>query len=395
MSQFSRSVTASVTRITFPRHSFRGGRRADDVRLPLRSVSRLPGIALGALLLLASVACAPAPAAPASAPQGPATPHGTQAGGAQPAGAAQTVKMIHVPSVLFAPLYVAIEKGYLRDQGIELQLDRAAAGQDAMPLLASGQIDVLVGGFSAATFNAIGRGLDLRIVASMGRQPHQGYPSALMVRKDLLDTGAVQDIKDLKGRKVAISGGIGAAGSYWVATKLRPAGLTLKDIEIVNLGFPEMVAAFQSRAIDAAFPSAPATTQIRNAGTADYFGGVTEPGASAVGVAYGGPFMKNRPDVARKLMVALIKGARAVQGSGYFAPDNLEAYARYTATPVETLKMMDAYEFEPNLAPDEKTLTDMQRVFIAEGAEQAAEPIPAASYIDDSFQKAAAAELGG
>jgi NitT/TauT family transport system substrate-binding protein len=317
-------------------------------------------------VLLAISACAPAPAAaPLAAPTTPSL---------------QTVKMVHVPSVLFAPLYVAIEKGYVREQGIDLQLDRAAAGQDAMPLIANGQLDAVVGGFSAATFNAVQRGLDLRIVASMGRQPASGYPSALMVRKDLLDTGAVKGMQDLRGRKVAISGGEGSTGSYWMATKLRPAGLDLKDIQMVNMGFPDMVAAFSSGSIDAGFPSAPATTQIHNAGTADFFGGVTAPGASAVGVTYGGPFLKGRPDVARNLLAALIKGAHDVQGQGYFAPENLDAYAKYTGTPVETLKTMDAYDFDPNLAPDTATLMDMQRVFIAEGVQQG-EPIPAERFI--------------
>jgi NitT/TauT family transport system substrate-binding protein len=306
----------------------------------------------------------------------------------------QSVKMVHVPSVLFAPLYVAMARGYMRDLGIEVQLERAAAGQDAMPLVANGQLDVVVGGFAAATFNAVARQLDLRIVASMGRQPHQGYPSALMVRKDLLDSGAVKDLKDLRGRKVALSGGNGATGSYWMATKLRPAELTLKDIELVNMGFPDMVAAFKTRAIDAAFPSAPATTQIKNDGSADYFGGVTQPGASAVGVTFGGTFMKNRPDIARKLLMALVKGARDIQDDRYLAAENLQAYATYTDVPIDTLKAMDPYEFDPDLGLDVQTLQDMQQVFIAEGVEQAKEPLPPASYVDDSFLKAAVQQLG-
>jgi NitT/TauT family transport system substrate-binding protein len=322
--------------------------------------------------------------APAAAP----TPTPTPA--AAPVPALESVKIIHVPSVLFAPLYVAMARGYFRQQGIDVQLERAAAGQDAMPVLANSQIDALVGGFAAATFNAAARGLNVRIVASMGRQPHQGYPSALMVRKDLLESGAVSQLADLRGRKVALSGGLGATGSYWMATKLRQAGLGLRDIEVVNMGFPDMVAAFKSRAVDAAFPSAPATTQIRNDGTADYFGGVTQPGASAVGVTFSGAFITNRRQVALRVLMALVQGARDVQGDAYFAPDNLQAYATYTDTPVETLKRMDPYEFDPDLGLDLQTLQDMQQVFITLGVEQAQSPIPTSSYADDSLLKAAA-----
>ena len=305
------------------------------------------------------------------------------------------MKAAHAPSTLFAPLYVALEKGYFDEQGIDLQLDRVAAGQDAMAVVANGQLDMVAAGFSAATFNAVDRGLDLRVVASMGAQPKQGYPSALMVRKDLLDSGAVKTLQDLKGKKVALSGGVGATGSYWIATKLQTVGMTLKDIDVVNMGFPDMVAAFQTKAIDAAFPPAPFTTEIKQANTADFFGGEIEPGASAVGITYGGQFIKNRPDVARRVMVAMVKAARDIQGQGYYAPENLAAYAKYTGTPIDTLKSMDAYGFNPDLTPDSRTLLNMEDIFLKEGGVlNFTQPIPADKFIDSSFVQYAVQQLG-
>src|SRR6185295_1408910 len=106
------------------------------------------------------------------------------------------------------------------------QLEVVTAGQDAMSLAAQGQLDAVVGGFAAATFNAIDRGLEVRAV---GAQPQTGFPSALMVRRDLLDSRQVQSIADLKGRKVGIAGGAGSTGSYWVSAKLREANLGLRD----------------------------------------------------------------------------------------------------------------------------------------------------------------------
>lgn len=306
----------------------------------------------------------------------------------------QTVTAIHVPSVLFAPLYVALARGYFRQEGIDLKLSTASAGQDAMPLLANGQLDVLIGGFSAGTFNAINRGLNLRVVSSMGAQPKTGYPSGLMVRSDLLQGGQVKSLSDLKGKKIAISGGDGSTGAYWVAVKLREAGLTLKDVNIVNMGFPDMVIAFQQKAIDAAYPPAPFTSEIKKAGTADFFGGPASPGASAVGTAFGGPFMQKHPDLATKVMVALVKGARDIQGQNYHAPENLAAYNQYTKAPIATLKSEDAYAFDPNLAPDEKTLSDMQSVFMREGILSYSSPLPMSKVVDAQFQQAAVKQLG-
>jgi NitT/TauT family transport system substrate-binding protein len=306
----------------------------------------------------------------------------------------ETLKVAHAPSTLFAPLYVAIDKGYLADQGVEVQLETVAAGQDAMALAAQGQLDAVVAGFGAATFNAVERGLDLKVVASMGVQPQQGYPSAFMVRKDLLQSGAVKDMQDMRGKKIAIAGGNGSAGAYWVATKLETAGLGLKDIEIVNISFPDMLTAFRQGSIDAGFPPAPFTTQILDEGTADVFGGVTKPGASAVGVVYGGQLIKDRSDVGKRFMVGLVKGAREILGPDYYNDENLAIYSKYTRSPVEVLKSQDRYDYFPDLHPDVATLTDMQRVFIAEGVLRISAPLPPERWADDSFTRFAVQQLG-
>lgn len=363
------------------------------------------------VLTVLSGACAASPApAPPSTPTGappakaqvntpvipPVQSPSPSPAAAKPAatGARETVRIAHAPSALFAPLYVAIEKGYLAEQGIDVQLETVTAGQDAMALAAQGQLDAVVAGFAAATFNAIERGLDIRVVASMGVQPQQGYPSAFMVRKDLIQSGAVKEMKDLKGRKIAIAGGNGSTGAYWLATKLEAGGLTLKDVEIVNLAFPDQVTALKQGAIDAAYPPAPFTTQVLNDGSAEIFGGVTKPGASAVGVAYGGQFIKIRPEVARRLMVGLVRGARDVIGQEYYSDENLQILSKYTKTPVETLKGIDRYDFYPDLHPDVATLTDMQRVFIGEGLLKLDAPLPPERWVDESFTRYAVQQLG-
>ena len=132
-----------------------------------------------------SKAAATAPAAvtaPAKAPAAATAtiqPAPTIAMVPSPPASPDAVRLAHVPSTLFAPLYVAIEKGYLQEQAINTQLEVITAGQDAMTLTAQGQLDAVVGGFGAATFNAIDRGLEIRVVGSMGAQPQSGFPSAL------------------------------------------------------------------------------------------------------------------------------------------------------------------------------------------------------------------------
>ncbi|HLH24925.1 MAG TPA: ABC transporter substrate-binding protein [Chloroflexota bacterium] len=361
-------------------------------------------ILVALLLAGCSTAAQPTPSRPAGAPSPagtapaaqPPNSGGSQPGGSPSAGAAavETVRVAHVPSTLFAPLYVAIEKGYVQEQGVKTQLEQVTAGQDAMALTAQGQLDAVVGGFAAATFNAIDRGLDLRVVGSMGAQPQSGYPSALMVRQDLLDSRQVQSIADLRGRKIAVAGGLGSTGSYWVANKLGEGGLGLRDVDVVNMPFPDMVTAFKASAVDAAFPPAPFTTEITKDGTAAYFGGPIRPGASAVGMVYGPAFRGERDATARRFFTALVRGARDLQGDGYFADEHLQIFAKYTNLPIETLRNIDAYGFDPDMKPDIDTLLDMQRVFFDAGILTFSPPLTADRIVDDSYSRAAVAQLG-
>src|SRR5437764_14180068 len=103
-------------------------------------------------------AAAPAPGAPSaaqsasSAPSKPAAST-SAAASAKPAASASakpaasglaTLKVAHVASTLFAPLYIAIDKGYMQQQGVNADLTSVTAGQDAQAFLANGQLDVSV-----------------------------------------------------------------------------------------------------------------------------------------------------------------------------------------------------------------------------------------------------------
>jgi NitT/TauT family transport system substrate-binding protein len=120
-----------------------------------------------------------------------------------PVDAADTVKLGDRPAISNAGIYIAIEKGYFQERGVTVEIERfASAGKMTAPL-ATGQIDVSVGSPSAGLFNSIAGGMDFKIVANKS-QVQPGYDfTPLIVRKDLVDSGKVKTLKDLKGMKVA------------------------------------------------------------------------------------------------------------------------------------------------------------------------------------------------
>src|SRR5581483_12439123 len=65
------------------------------------------------------------------------------------------------------PMYIAQEKGYFKDQGLNVQFTDVN-GEEAISSVATGQLDISVGAIYAGLFNAIGRGLEIRLVATKG-----------------------------------------------------------------------------------------------------------------------------------------------------------------------------------------------------------------------------------
>src|SRR3978361_2529540 len=65
-------------------------------------------------------------------------------------------------------------------------------------------------------------------------------------------------------------------------------------------------------------------------------------------------------------MGSVRKAGAEIAGDGFFAPANIEAYAKYTKQPVEVIKAAPRYDFKPDLRIDQGTLEDMQREFVAD-----------------------------
>ena len=270
----------------------------------------------------------------------------------------------YVPSTLFAPVFVAVDRGYLSDRGFAPSMTPIVAGQDAVALLAQGQLDVVAGGLSAAFFNGVARGFDVRLVGSTGYQPRKGIRARSSCARTSGRRG-LRSVKDLRGKKVAWIGGNGAVSTYYVARILRPAGLTLADIEVVNLSNPDQGVAFERKAIDAAFTPAPFTTAFQDRKLAHPLAWPPA-GISGTGIFFGSTLLGS-PDIAARALAAFRQASAEVAGKAYDSAANMASYAKYTQQTVATLEAQDRYDFDPKLRIDVATLDDMQELFISLG----------------------------
>ena len=97
------------------------------------------------------------------------------------------------------PFFIADAKGYFAEQGLKVTFVRFDSAAKMIPSLGSGEVDAGGGATSAGLYNAVKRGIGIKIVADKARNAIGYGFQAIMVRTDLIDSGRVKSLKDFKG----------------------------------------------------------------------------------------------------------------------------------------------------------------------------------------------------
>lgn len=238
-----------------------------------------------------------------------------------------------------APLFIADAKGYFAEQGLKVKFVRFDSAAKMIPSLGSGEVDVGSGATSAGLYNAVKRGINIKIVSDKARNA-KGYGfEAIMVRKDLFDSGKVKSLKDFKGLKVAMSAN-GNSENALMNYALVQNGLTYSDIEPVFLGFPQHIPAMANKAIDASLTVEPTVTKLLQLGSAVRLVGADDvfPDFQTAAIYYSPKFTQDQPENAKKFMIALVKAMRyyndALKG-GHIAGPNAD----------DVIKILTEYSF--------------------------------------------------
>jgi NitT/TauT family transport system substrate-binding protein len=164
------------------------------------------------------------------------------------------------PALSGAPLYIALEKGYYREAGLDVQLETGGTSSDMAVPLATNRLQVMSGALSAGFFNSLSKGLPIGLLMSRATSPYFHY---LMIRPDRKTK--FWDPADLKGRSVAVAAR-GAILVYELAKILESGGLSLADVDLKYIPFSQMATALTNGAVDAALMISPLQDQVEAKG---------------------------------------------------------------------------------------------------------------------------------
>jgi NitT/TauT family transport system substrate-binding protein len=315
----------------------------------------------------------------------------------QACSASDRVKVSVYQSVSDAGIYIANDRGYFKDENIEIELLQLDAVSSVVTALASGQVDVAGGAPSAAIYNASRQGIGIKIVADKGSmQSGAGY-LGIVVRKNLADR--IKSFGDLKGRKIAWTGhGSGTTNEVALDQILRKSGLQEADLTLENLTFGDSLAALASGSVDAAYLIEPLmqSAEEKNIGNIFLAGDQIYPNQQVAVLLYGSDLVQHRPDVAGRFMKAYLRGVRDYNNAFRKNTDRagvVEILSRNT-----NVKKPELYEkmvmpgLDPNGTINISGMTNDMNWFLSHGFLK--QSVDVSGAVDTSFAEKAVKQLG-
>lgn len=132
----------------------------------------------------------------------------------------KTIRLLRAPVGAFEPLYIAQDKGYFREKGLNVEIAIGGGPDQNIAQAMAGQVEIVMTG-AVPLVAAVANGAPM--VAILGAEGHENPPTTgLMVKAD----SPVQSLADLKGRKI---GQPGIASPQGLATLLARAASSVSS----------------------------------------------------------------------------------------------------------------------------------------------------------------------
>ena len=252
-----------------------------------------------------------------------------------------------------APVFIAQDKGYFRDAGLDIDLKFFDAAQPIAVATTSGDIDFGITAFTAGLYNLAGKGT-LKVIGGMSREK-AGYPLIGYFASNNAYAAGLKTPKDLAGKRVAVTQ-VGSSFHYSLGLLADKYGFKVSDVRIVPLqSLSNAAAALQGETVDAALLPVSTARKLMDDGGAKLLGWVGDETPWQLGAVFASPKTLTNKTLVTKLLAALDRADReyhdvilASVADGKAAINEqtkplLEIIAKYTNLPVEQVVGNCAY----------------------------------------------------
>jgi len=314
---------------------------------------------------------------------------------------AQTITVGATSSFSDAPIYIADRLNYFSAEGLIVKLVNFRSAADMVAPLGAGQIEVGAGSASAGLYNAVARGIGIKIVADKASSPPGYGGTKILVRKDHVESGRYKGPADLKGMKFAMNAP-GVSNTSTLNTLLTSVGLKYSDVETVDMPLPDHVAALKNKSVDASASVEPGPALAVRNGDAVVVKSDDEilPNHQIAVLLYAEEFARRRAESAKGFMRAYIRAVRFYNGAlkeGRLAGANADQVIAILAdaTPVKNrdiYKLITPTGMNPDGRVNKASLFYDLAFYTEQGLVKGTVNLDDA--VDNSFVESALVELG-
>jgi ABC-type nitrate/sulfonate/bicarbonate transport system substrate-binding protein len=276
-------------------------------------------------------------------------------------------------ALAYVPLYVAKEKGFFKEEGVDVEFVQIEIAPDMIQSIIGGSTDAGVPGtFALITF--VAKGAPVSTVAYYG---FGGERIALAARKG----SGIEKLTDLYGKRLAVqSGTIGAQmwGNLVKAEKLDTSKIDVKNIRNLDL-----TAAVASDSIDALITWEPNPTILEERGLVKVIQRAGKYQQSYGAVIFGNKFIAANPDTVRKFVKAHFRAAKFIRDNPKEAAEINAKYVR-GSTPELLQRSMQYMVFDPRITPASLAELDNDIEFMRDNARLTGN-VSAKAMVDSRF----------
>lgn len=302
-----------------------------------------------------------------------------------------SVRIGYIPTDSFAALFLLGDR-HLPAAGVSVEMVRLAGGPEILSQVATGQLQIGAAGMGAAGFNAVASNLPVEFVAPQ----HSGFLADYFTVRKATWGKEIKRIADLKGKPIALNIR-GAAVEWMLEEALKTDGLTLRDVTIKLMPFPDMVPALESGAVEAGIVSEPFPTLAEERGVAvrPLPRPVNANATPITAVFWNRDWATKNPDLAHTVMTAYLKAARDLAlDNGWKSPRNIEVMTKYTSAKADVIARARAHVIDANLESDPAVLDSMQKLAGEMGYLKYKELLPPSRIFNFAYRDRAVREAG-